>query len=260
MIVLIAAIILLLSLAGLLVHAVLKGYIWTNHPSGEAYPVWGIDVSHYQGEISAEDWKKLIDGELKAKGHEIDFAYMKATEGSSHVDKRFGENWTAVRDSLGEFRAGAYHFFSFESAGITQLENYTNRVTFMDGMLPPAVDLEFYAGNENNPPDKTSILRELTVMLDGLEQTYHMIPIIYVTEESYDYFLSGEEAFNRYPLWVRNVITKPKKLDRQWTIWQFTNKGMLKDEEGAHYFGSEQEPFVDINVFYGDTEEFGTDY
>lgn len=46
------------------------------------YSVKGVDVSHYQGEI---DWEHF-----REQG--IDFAFIKATEGSSLVDERFEEN------------------------------------------------------------------------------------------------------------------------------------------------------------------------
>ncbi|MCW5953083.1 MAG: lysozyme, partial [Propionibacteriaceae bacterium] len=93
--------------------AALAGLIWTgvvhpNNPSREQYPVWGVDVSRYQGEI---DWPVLA-----AQG--IEFAFIKATEGSSYVDPRFAANLEGA--SAAGLRAGAYHFFSFESAGATQ--------------------------------------------------------------------------------------------------------------------------------------------
>ena len=46
------------------------------------YEVQGVDVSHYQGDI---DWEILA-------GEDIDFAFIKATEGSGHTDSKFAEN------------------------------------------------------------------------------------------------------------------------------------------------------------------------
>ena len=51
--------------------------------------VRGVDVSHYQGEI---DWKVLGQ-------QDIDFAYIKATEGSSHVDEKFSQKM-CIRDRV----------------------------------------------------------------------------------------------------------------------------------------------------------------
>ena len=61
----------ILAMAAVLIYT---GMIQLNRPSASAYPVRGVDVSHYQGNI---DWDQL-----EAQG--IQFAYIKATEGSSH--------------------------------------------------------------------------------------------------------------------------------------------------------------------------------
>lgn len=46
-----------------------NGIIFLNNPSREEYPVRGVDVSSYQGEI---DWKTLSE-------QDIQFAFIKAT-------------------------------------------------------------------------------------------------------------------------------------------------------------------------------------
>ena len=51
------------------------------------YPVHGIDVSKYQGDI---DWSAV-----RRAG--IDFAFIKATEGGDHADDRFLDNWAGAR-------------------------------------------------------------------------------------------------------------------------------------------------------------------
>ena len=72
-----------------------------NHPTETDYPVRGVDVSYYQGDI---DWKVLAD-------ENIDFAFIKATEGSGHIDTKFEENWE--QSGKTDLKRGAYHFFSF---------------------------------------------------------------------------------------------------------------------------------------------------
>ena len=62
---------------------VYTGRIRLIHPSPEKFPVRGVDVSHYQGAI---DWQVL-------SAQSIQFAYIKATEGSSLVDEYFAQNW-----------------------------------------------------------------------------------------------------------------------------------------------------------------------
>ena len=89
-----------------------NGVLLINNPSSAEFPVRGVDVSAYQGDI---DWKTLAS-------QNIDFAFIKATEGSNFTDKRFAFNFAeASKTSL---RVGAYHFFSFESGGDTQAENF----------------------------------------------------------------------------------------------------------------------------------------
>ena len=72
--------------AGIMAYLIWNGRILLNNPSKTRYPVRGVDVSHYQGEI---DWKVL-------GRQDIDFAYIKATEGSSHVDEKFSQNWSCL--------------------------------------------------------------------------------------------------------------------------------------------------------------------
>ena len=102
--------------AFVLAFLVWNGYLLLNNPSRERYPVRGVDVSKYQGEI---DWPVLAE-------QEISFAFIKATEGSSHVDARFAYNYEEARKT--GLRVGAYHFFSFDSGGDTQAENFIRNV------------------------------------------------------------------------------------------------------------------------------------
>jgi len=145
-------------------------------------------------------------------------------------------------------RVGAYHFFSYESPGITQAENFIQTVQAFEGMLPPVVDVEFYGDKESNHPDKEAVVEELGVMLQELEAYYGLRPIIYATKETYNLYIA--EEFSDYPLWIREVWFSPNESsDYAWTFWQYTNREKL---EG--YSGEEQ--FIDMNVFYGTSEEF----
>ena len=59
-----------------------NGIILLNNPSLEEFPVRGVDVSSYQGEI---DWNVLSK-------ENVSFAFIKSTEGSTHVDRYFENN------------------------------------------------------------------------------------------------------------------------------------------------------------------------
>lgn len=213
-----------------------NGVIILNGFSAAQYPIRGVDVSSYQGEI---DWKTL-------SSQNISFAFIKATEGSSFVDKCFAYNYEEAKKT--SLAVGAYHFFSYDSEGKTQAENFINTVVPFDGMLPPVIDLEFYGDKEKNPPEREYVDIQLKAMLDALEDHYKQKPIIYATEKSYELYLSGD--YEEYDIWIRNVITKPKLSDqRDWKFWQFTNRKRLDG-----YFGKEK--YIDVNVFNGSIEDF----
>lgn len=231
--VLVSAALVLAGTAALLVY---HGVILLNNPSETEYPVRGVDVSSYQGEI---DWCVL-------SAQDLDFAFIKATEGSSMVDPCFAYNFSEAQKC--DISVGAYHFFSYDSPGVTQAENFIDAVTPFAGMLPPVVDLEFYGDKMKNPPDRESVARELNDMLSALEAHYGLKPVIYATEKSYDLYLSG--AYEEYDIWIRNVLTEPNLSDgRAWTFWQYTNRDRLPGYDG-------EERFIDVNVFNGNREAF----
>lgn len=211
-----------------------NGYLFFNNPSPSQYPIAGVDLSHYQGSV---DWEALSK-------EDIQFAYIKATEGSSHVDEQFAANWQqAGKTSL---EVGAYHFFSFDSPGETQAMNFITSVGIRDGMLPPAIDVEYYADKKSNPPDPKAVREQLQAMIYQIESYYQTIPVIYATEEIWERYLKGH--FDDYPIWIRNVFTKPK-IQETWTFWQYTNRARLKGYSG-------EEEYIDLNVFYGKKDEW----
>lgn len=228
-------------LALLLLISVFSALIWNgiillNNPSPSRYPVRGVDVSRYQGQIN---WELLAS-------NDISFAFIKATEGSSHVDSCFSYNYEEAHKT--GLRIGAYHFFSYDSEGQTQADHYIAVVEKTDGMLPPVIDLEFYGDKKQNPPAQSQVRQELTVMLDRLEEYYGMKPIIYATEKSYKLYLAN--AFQEYDIWIRNVFTSPRLSDhREWTFWQYTDRERLEGYQG-------DENYIDMNVFRGSSEDF----
>ena len=230
----ILSVIILVVMGAVYAYGVYHGYFLLNNPSRRTYPVRGVDVAHYQGEI---DWQILA-------GEGIDFAYMKATEGSSHVDRKFADNWAAAGKT--DLKVGAYHFFSFDSPGDTQAANFIAQVPDQDGMLPPVVDVEYYGGKKTDPPEGEAVRAELRSMLDILEKHYGRKPVIYTTEEVWNAYLKG--YYEEYPLWIRNVFTKPA-IKEPWVFWQFSNRGRLDGYSGV-------EEFIDLNVFNGSREEW----
>lgn len=214
---------------------VLRKEIKINPIFAKGYEVQGVDVSHYQGAI---DWEVLSQQNL-------DFAIIKATEGSTHVDERFLDNWQAAEQT--HLALGAYHFFSFDSEGDKQAASYIDTVGNLNGKLAPVIDVEYYGNKRNNPPDRAEVVENLSAMLDALEQHYEIKPIIYTTYTVYNDYIKGE--FEDYPLWVRSVYCPPTVLfGDKWCFWQYMDTAMLDGYAG-------DQKYIDVNVFRGTKQE-----
>lgn len=224
----------LLLVCAILVMLVLSGRLWFNMPSKKRYPVRGVDVSHYQGKI---DWEVIAN-------QDITFAFIKATEGSGTVDECFADNWEASR-SAGLY-TGAYHFFSFDSGGDTQAENFIQTVPVTTDALPPVIDLEYYRSEDL--PSTETVRENLQIMLDALTEHYGKTPIIYTTNQCYEDYLKDTDM--NYILWIRSVFTPPSsKLEPEWCFWQYNPRGLLEGYEG-------DEQFIDLNAYCGTMEAF----
>lgn len=199
------------------------------------YPIQGVDVSHYQGTI---DWQKFRE-------QRVEFAFIKATEGSSHTDEHFADNWKQAQEA--GITTGAYHFFSFDSPASTQAEHYIQTVGSLSGNMVPVVDVEYYGNKKQDPPDEKEVQKNLRELLALLEQHYGHKPIIYTTYSFYQPYI--KEAFDDYPLWIRNVYYPPVDIGREWQFWQYSDRGELEGMTGS-------ESCIDLNVFSGNEEEF----
>ena len=190
------------------------------------------EVREYQygDDVRDIDWNVL-----SSQG--IEFAYIKATEGSSTVDRCFDANWNAA--SKTELKIGAYHFFSFESSGENQAKLFCSTVEAVPGMLPPVIDVEFYGHfHSADDIDVDAVKKELRSMVDILTDHYGVKPVIYVSSATYDTIVKDD--FTDCGIWYRSVYSKiPSGI--KWTIWQYSNRHVLKG-----YNGSER--YIDMNV------------
>jgi lysozyme len=175
----------------------------------------GIDLSHHNGPV---DWGRL--------GTEpLDFVYLKATEGTDHIDTRFQENWQAAT-RLG-WQVGAYHFYLLCREGTPQAENFIRQVEVRPGTLPPAVDLE-HAHNCKARGGREAALTELRAFLAALEAEYGAVPVIYTTPAFHAEWLAGE-GFEAHPVWIRSLEGPP---ELPHAIWQYSMKGRVKGVTG----------------------------
>lgn len=200
----------------------------------DQWEVFGVDVSAYQGVV---DWPVLA-------GQGVDFAFIKATEGSTLQDRQFSANWAGAAEA--GVRAGAYHFLSYDSPGETQAENFIRVVPVTPGMLPPVVDMEFYGEYLEKPPEREQVRAVLDPLLEALEAHYGVKPILYVTYRSYYRYVAGGD-YAGYAIWCSSPIVFP--LVPGWRFWQYSHSARL---EG--YLGREER--IDLNIFRGSRSEF----
>lgn len=204
--------------------------------TSEPYPVTGVDVSEFQKEI---DWKGL-----EKEGYS--FAFIKATEGSSHTDSNFDYNWKESNKT--DMKVGAYHFLSYDSKGSTQADNYITTVDKKWGMLPPVVDVEFYGKYLEEHPTQEKVYEVLDVILERLEDEYDKTPIIYTNKYIYSTYISGK--YDNYPIWISDPeISDTLDDGREWLFCQYTFRGVSENIANS-------EKYVDLNVFNGSKWEF----
>lgn len=197
----------------------------------------GVDVSSYQGDVDFSA--------LRRQG--ISFAYIKATEGSSHVDAKFKANWAGAKTA--DLPAGAYHFFSYKTSGADQAKHFIETVgEYEKGRLIPAVDMELSKEEKANPPEKSDIVKALKVFVATIEEKYGVKPMIYATKDYFENYLKDD--FADYPRWIRSVYW-PVFIEAggDWVVWQYDDHGKLEGYNG-------EEEFIDMNVV---NDNFGVD-
>lgn len=227
------AVVIFAARAGYLAGRYYLAYNGTIDPppvSVDEYSVHGVDVSRYQGNI---DWDMI-----SSQG--IDFAFIKATEGTDYVDPQFADNWQNVQTS--GIYAGAYHYYSFGSNGAAQAENFKKNVPKTVNILPPVVDFELT--NEDLSVEAGYVQEHLSILLDELEKSYGVKPIIYTTPKAYiKYLLIG---YSDYTFWMRNTYYEPST---KWSFWQYSDQGRLEGYDG-------DQQYIDLNVYKGDMNSF----
>lgn len=209
------------------------------HPGVAAahnYPIHGIDISRWQGEI---DWTAV-------KGAGTRFVFMKATEGGDHIDPAFLRNWEGARRA--GIARGAYHFVYWCRPAHEQAVWFKQHIPNDPDALPPVLDVEWNGHSKTCPKkvDRELALEKIRLMLTELEQLTGKKPIIYTDITFHKDVLEGQ--FDDYPYWIRSTAALPETryVNRPWEFWQFTTTGRVPGIKGD----------VDRNAFFGGEAEF----
>ena len=202
-------------------------------PSG--YHCYGIDVSHHQGKI---DWHRvaLVSS---MNGYPVRFVIMKATEGSTFTDSEYLDNIREARAA--GFVCGVYHFYDPGTSPDKQAEHFINTVKLQRGDFVPVVDVE------RTGRSSADFQRELLQFLKILEAHYGVKPVIYASAKFQKRHL-GSPSFEGYPFWVAHYYVNHPETEKQWRIWQFTDRARI---EGIG-------EYTDFNVFNGSEADFNS--
>lgn len=205
------------------------GTFWFVSPDRTQFEVRGVDVSHHQGSI---DWEKV-------HSDDVEFAWIKATEGGDWTDPMFEENWVAAQRAGVD--VGAYHYFTFCRPAEEQAKHLLDTLDGREGALPVAVDVE-YGGNCKTPPELAQILAELRTFVRFVQSATGHPPVLYAAGPfRLEIAKSKDFATNR--LWIRSLFLEPSV---EWTMWQFHSRGRVEGVMGP----------VDLNVFRGSRKSY----
>ena len=176
----------------------------------DEYPVLGMDVSHYQGEINWDQVKNMrIDDDS------IQFVFIKATEGLQLEDDKKRTNAYGARGA--DIDYGFYHFFIPSQSATQQAEFFCEEIGGYNFDLRPVIDVE-----PEGSVDGSSLRSSVTEFLDFCEDRLQVRPIVYTNYNLYRNHLSSlNELF-----WIAKYSENcPAMNDDNVIIWQFSETG-----------------------------------
>lgn len=224
--------------------AMIFGSLLTGQPASASATsgVQGVDVSHWQGTIN---WTSV-------RNAGIQFAYIKATEGTSSKDSSFNTNYPAAYYA-GVIR-GAYHFARPNlSSGSYQANFFASNggAWSADNMtLPGALDIEAnpYSGGYCYGLSQSAMRSWILDFYNTYKSRTTRDVVIYTTASWWNYCTGSWTGMaSRSPLWIANWGVSSPTLpagwaSTTWTIWQYTSTGTVSGISG----------YVDRNQFNGD--------
>ncbi|MDU7578363.1 MAG: GH25 family lysozyme [Bacillus subtilis] len=181
----------------------------------------GIDVSHWQGNI---EWKKVAKDGIK-------FAFIKATEGTTLIDKKFKTN--VLGANTAGIKTGAYHFarFGSKSEALAEARFFLSLVKKVSLSYPLVLDLEV----NQRDVDKSVLTNAAVAFLREIESAGYFA-MIYSSKSFFENCLD-ESKLKPFALWIARYSSK---LGRDADIWQYSDSGKVAGISGN----------VDMNICY----------
>lgn len=212
------------------VTAAAAALVATAAPASAA-TVAGIDVSRYQGSIN---WTSV-------RNAGIEFAFIKATEGTSYKDSNFNSNYTNAYYA-GVIR-GAYHFARPNiSGGATQADYLASNGGAWSAdnrTLPAALDLEAnpYSGGYCYGLTTSGMRTWISDFLNRYKYRTTRYAVIYTTTSWWNQCTgSWTGPWTNHPLWIARWSTSPGTLPAGasvWSFWQYTSSGTVSGISGS---------------------------
>lgn len=183
---------------------------------------FGIDISNHNGYI-------LWDSVFQDTNFKIKFVFIKATEGSDFIDKRFKSNLESLKKF--EIEKGSYHYYKADVNSEIQFNNYKKIVDKDMFESPPILDIEELPTIQS----KSNWIKGILNWLKLAESYYGKKPIIYSCDVFYKTYLT---ELSNYDIWIANYNNVDKPITDKIKYWQFTDKGKIKGIKG----------YVDLNI------------
>lgn len=219
-----------LATAGLTALATTATALIVGASPASAATVAGVDVSHYQGTIN---WTSV-------RNAGIQFAYIKATEGTSVKDSAFNANYTNAYYA-GVIR-GAYHFARPNiSSGATQanyLASNGGAWSADSRTLPAALDLEAnpYSGGYCYGLSTSGMRSWIQDFLNTYRSRTTRYAVIYTTTSWWNTCTgSWTSPWTNHPLWIARWSSSVGTLPAGapfWSFWQYTSTGSVSGISG----------------------------
>ena len=164
--------------------------------------LWGIDVSHYQGDI---DWKQVKDAGVV-------FAFVKATEGVGITDGKFRRN-SGGANAVG-LAVGYYHYAHPElNNAQDEVNAFLEVVKDQPCQMPYVLDLEGAAGNL----DRFTLTQWAVTWLQEVKRITGKHVMLYTGA----YFARDNvnTEMGEFPLWIAHYGTDTPLANSTWDRW-----------------------------------------
>jgi len=207
--------------------------------TGLAQRPYGIDVSHWNGDITPSQWNQIYNAGYI-------FCFAKATEGVNFTDSEMADNM--ARGAAAGLYMGCYHFArpTWNSA-VSEAQYFVSVAgNYMTaGYLRPVLDLE-----DGSSLGATALSNWANAFINEVVRLTGVEPIIYTNTNYATYYLNSTVA-NR-TLWIAQYFTNPNPQTQNpsigvfnnWVFWQYSDDGQVPGLSGND---------TDVNVHNGTT-------